>query len=164
MINPTFATKSGGVFYPEFVYAQPHVYSVPVNRLADDRPWTALREQAHSYWDWEWELETSSHTKGAYITWAYRTTQVWASALCIRFTIIPPCLTDPRSFITVLIVTREREQTTLLFWSTACATWSSHSRPTIAASACHFQICFSPLTFWPLVCSPTLSLPSPFYH
>ena len=38
MINPTFATKSGGVFYPEFVYAQPHVYSVPVDRLADDRP------------------------------------------------------------------------------------------------------------------------------
>ena len=37
-INPTFATKSGGVFYPEFVYAQPHVYSVPVDRLADDRP------------------------------------------------------------------------------------------------------------------------------
>ena len=31
------------------------------------------------------------------------------------FTIIPPCLTDQRNFITVLIVTREPEQTTLLF-------------------------------------------------
>ena len=27
------------------------------------------------------------------------------------------------------------------------ATWPSHSRPAIAASARHFQICFSPLTF-----------------
>ena len=45
---------------------------------------------------------------------------LWASALCIRFTIIPPRLTDQRSFITVLIVTREPEQTTLLFWSAAC--------------------------------------------
>ena len=57
MINPTLATKSGSVFYPEFVYTQPHVYSVPVDCLADDWPWTAVREQAHSYWDWE--LETS---------------------------------------------------------------------------------------------------------
>ena len=31
------------------------------------------------------------------------------------FTIIPPRLTDQRNFITVLIVTREPEQTTLLF-------------------------------------------------
>ena len=161
MINPTFATKSGCVFYPEFVYAQPHVYSVPVDRLADDRPWNALREQAHSYWDWEWELETSSHTKGAYITWAYWTTQVWASALCIRFTIIPPRLTDPHSFITVLIVTRDAFVLKRGVWRNT--TWPSHSRPAIAASTCHFQICFSPLTFWPLVCSPTLSLPSPFY-
>ena len=30
-------------------------------------------------------------------------------------TSIPPCLTDQRNFITVLIVTREPEQTTLLF-------------------------------------------------
>ena len=30
-------------------------------------------------------------------------------------TLIPPCLTDQRIFITVLIVTREPEQTTLLF-------------------------------------------------
>ena len=30
-------------------------------------------------------------------------------------TLIPPCLTDQRNFITVLIVTREPEQTTLLF-------------------------------------------------
>ena len=35
-------------------------------------------------------------------------------------TLIPPCLTDQRNFITVLIVTREPEQTTLLFWSAAC--------------------------------------------
>ena len=31
------------------------------------------------------------------------------------FTIIPPRLTDPCNFITVLLVTREPEQTTLLF-------------------------------------------------
>ena len=30
-------------------------------------------------------------------------------------TLIPPCLTDQRNFITVLIVTREPEQTTFLF-------------------------------------------------
>ena len=36
------------------------------------------------------------------------------------YTLIPPCLTDQRNFITVLIVTREPEQTTLLFWSAAC--------------------------------------------
>ena len=45
---------------------------------------------------------------------------MWASALCIRFTIIPPRLTDQCNFITVLIVTREPEQTMLLFWSAAC--------------------------------------------
>ena len=37
-----------------------------------------------------------------------------ASAFCIRSTLIPPCLTDQRNFITVLIVTGEPEQTTLL--------------------------------------------------
>ena len=37
------------------------------------------------------------------------------------FTIIPPRLTDPRNFIIVLLVTREPEQTTLLFWSAACS-------------------------------------------
>ena len=31
------------------------------------------------------------------------------------FTIIPPRLSDPCNFITVLLVTREPEQTTLLF-------------------------------------------------
>ena len=35
-------------------------------------------------------------------------------------TIKPPRLTDQCNFITVLIVTREPEQTTLLFWSAAC--------------------------------------------
>ena len=37
------------------------------------------------------------------------------------FTTIPPRLTDPCSFITVLLVTREPEQTTLLFWSATCS-------------------------------------------
>ena len=45
---------------------------------------------------------------------------MWASALCISFTTIPPRLSDPCNFITVLLVTREPEQTTLLFWSAAC--------------------------------------------
>ena len=35
-------------------------------------------------------------------------------------TLIPPHLTDQCNFITVLIVTREPEQTMLLFWSAAC--------------------------------------------
>ena len=36
------------------------------------------------------------------------------------FTIIPSRLSDPCNFITVLLVTREPEQTTLLFWSATC--------------------------------------------
>ena len=69
------------------------------------------------------------------------------------FTIIPPRLLDPGNFITVLLVTQEPEQTTLLFWSDAfvlkrCVlrnvTWPSHSRPAIAADARQFQICFFP--------------------
>ena len=36
------------------------------------------------------------------------------------FTVIPPRLSDPCNFITVLLVTREAEQTTLLFRSAAC--------------------------------------------
>ena len=94
------------------------------------------------------------------------------SALCFQceqvlfvyvFTIIPPRLTDPRNFITILLVTQEPEQMTLLFWSAACGvSWPSHSRPAIAASARHFQIC-SPLIFWLLVSLLTLCSPSPFY-
>ena len=76
------------------------------------------------------------------------------------FTIIPPRLTDPCNFNTVLLVTREPEQTTLLFWS--AATWPSHSRPAIAAEVrAIFKSVFS--IFWPLVCLPTLRSPSPFY-
>ena len=36
-------------------------------------------------------------------------------------TLIPPRLSDPRNFITVPLVIREPEQTTLLFWSIACS-------------------------------------------
>ena len=36
-------------------------------------------------------------------------------------TAILPWLSDPCSFVTVLLVTRELEQTPLLFWSTACS-------------------------------------------
>ena len=36
-------------------------------------------------------------------------------------TAIPPWLTDSCNFITVLLVTQELEQTTLLFWSAACS-------------------------------------------
>ena len=50
-----------------------------------------------------------------------------------------------------VIVTREPEQTTLLFGKRGVwrnATWPSHSRPAIAASAArHFQICFLPEYF-----------------
>ena len=37
------------------------------------------------------------------------------------FTAIPPQLSEPCNFITVLLVTWEPEQTTLLFWSTVCS-------------------------------------------
>ena len=41
--------------------------------------------------------------------------------LCVYIlTAIPPWLSDPCNFITVLLVTWEPEQTTLLFWSVAC--------------------------------------------
>ena len=68
------------------------------------------------------------------------------------FTIIPPRLTDHSNFITVLIVTREPEQTTLFVLKRGVwryATWPSHSRPAIAASTrhFHFQICFLPEYF-----------------
>ena len=61
------------------------------------------------------------------------------------FTLIPPRLSDPCNFITVLLVTREPEQTTLLFWSAACGV-TPHGLHT-AASARHFQICFLPEYF-----------------
>ena len=90
---------------------------------------------------------------------------MWASALCIRSTIIPPLLTDPQQFhyCTDSNPGTGADDAFVLkrgVWRNA--TWPSHSRPAIAASERHFQICFSPLTFWPLVCLPTLCLPSPF--
>ena len=91
---------------------------------------------------------------------------VWASVLCIRFTIIPPRLTDPCNFIYCTDSnpgTGADDAFVLKRGMWHNATWPSHSRPAIAASARHFQICLSPLTFWPLVCLPTLYLPSPFY-
>ena len=81
-------------------------------------------------------------------------------------TLIPPCLTDQRNFITVLIVTREPEQKTLLFWSAACGV-TPHGLYTAdgadSRQCAPFSNLFSPLTFWPLVCLPTLYLPSPFH-
>ena len=40
------------------------------------------------------------------------------------FTVIPPQLSDPCNFITVPLVTREAEQTTLLFWSVPSWTYT----------------------------------------
>ena len=80
--------------------------------------------------------------------------------------LIPPCLTDERNFIycTISNPGTGADDTFVLKCSVwRNATWPSHSQPVIAASARHFQICFSPLTFWLLVCLPTLYLPSPFY-
>ena len=83
-------------------------------------------------------------------------------------TLIPPCLTDQRNFTVYCTIsnpgTGAADDAFVLkrgVWRNA--TWPSHSRPAIAASARLFQICFSPLTFWPLVCLSTLCLPSPFY-
>ena len=69
-------------------------------------------------------------------------------------TAIPPRLSDSCNFMTVLLVTREPEQTTLLFWKAA----SGDSR-----RCAPFSNLFSPLIFWPPVCLPSLCLPSPFY-
>ena len=97
------------------------------------------------------------------------------SALCFQceqvlfvyvFTIIPPRLTDPRNFITILSVTREPEQRTLLFWSAACGMWRNmaFTQPTGDSRRCApFSNLFSPLIFWPLVCLLTLCSPSSFY-
>ena len=91
---------------------------------------------------------------------------VWASALCICFYINLALLNGSTQFhyCTISNPGTGADDTFVLkrgVWRNA--TWPSHSRPAIAASARHFQICFSPLTFWPLVCLPTLYLPSPFY-
>ena len=103
---------------------------------------------------------------GLKVVWLLHALNMWASALCIRFTIIPPRLTDQRNFITVLMSntgTRADNAFVLKRGVWRYTTWPSHSRPAIATSVRHFQICFSPLTIWPLVYLPTLCLPSPFY-
>ena len=67
--------------------------------------------------------------------------------VCV-LTAILPRLSDPRNFITVLLVTREPEQMTLLFWSTAC----SVTQPTGDSRWCApLSNLFTPLIFWPLV-------------
>ena len=63
------------------------------------------------------------------------------------FTLIPPRLSDPCNFITVPLVTpgTGADDAFVLkcgVWHNA--TWPSHSRPAIAASVHHFQICFLP--------------------
>ena len=67
------------------------------------------------------------------------------------FTIIPPRLTDPCSFITVLIVTREPEQMRWRF----CFETHGHmafTQPTCDSRQCTpFSNLFSPLIFWLLV-------------
>ena len=62
-------------------------------------------------------------------------------------TIIPPRLTDPHNFIycTISNLGTGADDAFVLkrgVWRNA--TWPSHSRPVIAASARHFQICFLP--------------------
>ena len=86
--------------------------------------------------------------------------------LFVRFYNNPTPLNGSMQFHYCTLVTREPEQTTLFVLKRGVwhnATWPSHSRLAIAAGARLFQICFSPLTFWPLVYLPTLCLLSPFY-
>ena len=93
-------------------------------------------------------------------------TQMWASALCICFYINPALLNGSTQFhyCTDSNPGTGADDVFVLKRGVWCnATWPLHSWPAIAASARHFQICFSPLTFWPLVCLPTLYWPSPFY-
>ena len=61
-------------------------------------------------------------------------------------TLIPPCLTDQRNFIcTISNPGTGADDTFVLKRGVWCnATWPIHSRPAIAASARHFQICFLP--------------------
>ena len=78
---------------------------------------------------------------------------------------IPPQLSDSCNFITVLLVTWEPEQTTLLFWSTVYSI-TPHGLHTADHDSCQcmpFSNLFSPSIFWPLVCLPTLCSLSPFY-
>ena len=83
------------------------------------------------------------------------------SSRVVRFYNNPAPLNGSMQFHYCTLVTREPEQTTLLFWSAACGV-TPHGLHTAdrrySASAGLFQICFSPLTFWPLVCLPTLCL------
>ena len=77
-------------------------------------------------------------------------THVWASALCIRSTIIPPLLTDPQQFhyCTDSNPGTGADNAFVLkrgMWRNA--TRPSHSRPAIAASTRRFQICFLPEYF-----------------
>ena len=70
--------------------------------------------------------------------------------LFVRFYNNPAPLNGSMQFHYCTLVTREPEQTTLFVLKRGVwrnATWPSHSRPAIAASARLFQICFSPLTF-----------------
>ena len=75
---------------------------------------------------------------------------MWASALCIHSTIIPSQLTDPQQFHYCTdsnpgIGADDAFVLKLGVWRNA--TWPSHSRPAIAASPRHFQICFLPEYF-----------------
>ena len=90
---------------------------------------------------------------------------VWASALCTFYN--NPAPLNGVNAISLLYFSNPgtgADDAFVLKHGVWCnVTWPSHSRPAIAASARLFQICFSPLTFWPLVCLPTLCLLSPFY-
>ena len=77
----------------------------------------------------------------------YSVINLWASALCIRATIIPPRLTDPQQFYywTDTNLGTGADDTFVLkrgVWRNA--TWPSHSRLAIAACPRHFRICFLP--------------------
>ena len=67
--------------------------------------------------------------------------------LFVRFYNNPAPLNGSMQFHYCTLVTREPEQTTLFVLKRGVwrnVTWPLHSRPAIAASARHFQICFLP--------------------
>ena len=81
------------------------------------------------------------------------TIKLYCIALCEQVlfeyvsTLIPPCLTDQRNFIYCTINnpgTGADDAFVLKRGVWRNATWPLHSRPAIAASARHFQICFLP--------------------
>ena len=97
-----------------------------------------------------YSLRWTEHCKITKMHFMQNRIQMWASALCIRFYINPAPLNGSTQFhyCTESNPGTGADDTFVLkrgVWRNA--TWPLHSRPAIAASARHFQICFLPEYF-----------------